>query len=67
MQLGVDLDGSISKAFFVLGGGVQVPLTGRYFFEGSYRYGRVLPRTSVIDGDVGVAAQRVQIGLGLRF
>jgi opacity protein-like surface antigen len=67
VALGVDLDGSISKPFVVIGLGAQLPFKERYFLDGSYRFGHVFPRSGAIDGDSGVNTQRVQLGLGLRF
>jgi opacity protein-like surface antigen len=67
VQLGLDLEGSVTKAFFTLGGGVMRPFKNRYFAEGTYRYGRIFPRTGLIPADKGVNTQRVQLGVGLRF
>ena len=67
VALGVDLDGSISKPFALLGVGVQVPFKERFLLDGSYRFGRIFPRSGEIDGDSGVNTQRVQVGLGVRF
>jgi opacity protein-like surface antigen len=67
VALGVDLDGSISKPFMMLGLGAQLPFKERFFLDGSYRFGRVFARSGAIDGDAGVNTQRVQLGLGVRF
>jgi opacity protein-like surface antigen len=67
VALGVDLDGSISKPYMMIGLGAQLPFKERFFLDGSYRFGRVFPRSGAIDGDSGVSTQRVQLGLGLRF
>ncbi|HEX4346822.1 MAG TPA: outer membrane beta-barrel protein [Vicinamibacterales bacterium] len=67
VALGADLDGHIMKPFATLGLGLQVPVGQKFFLDGSFRYGRVFPRTSEIDGDKAVNASRVQIGLGIRF
>jgi|SwirhisoilCB2_FD_contig_41_10920888_length_1229_multi_2_in_0_out_0_1 opacity protein-like surface antigen len=64
---GVDLQGTVTKALFVLGGGVTVPFASRYFLDGSYRYGRIFARTGVIENDNGINTQRLQIGVGIRF
>lgn len=67
LQLGVDLGGSVSKPFVMVGGGVNVPYKSKYFFDGSVRYGRILARTGVIDGDTGINTLRVQLGFGFGF
>jgi opacity protein-like surface antigen len=64
---GVDLDGTVTKPLFVIGGGVTVPFASRYFVDGSYRYGRIFARTGVIEKDNGINTQRLQIGVGIRF
>lgn len=67
VQLGLDLDGNVTKGFITFGGGVTRPFLNRYFVEGTYRYGRILPRSGEIEDDKGVNTQRVQLGVGLRF
>jgi hypothetical protein len=67
VQLGPDLTGTVTKPFLMIGFGVRRPFRGRYFVDGSYRYGRIFARTSVIDGDVGSNTQRIQVGVGMRF
>jgi opacity protein-like surface antigen len=67
VALGVDLDGSISKAFAVIGVGVQLPFKERFLLDGSYRLGRIFSRSGEIEGDSGVNTQRFQLGLGIRF
>ena len=64
---GVDLDGYVTKAFFLLGAGVNHPMGEKYFLDGSLRLGRVFPRTGLIPGDTGVNTFRVQVGVGRRF
>lgn len=64
---GNDLQGSLTKALMVIGGGVTVPFASRYFADGSYRYGRIFSRSGVIEQDTGVNTQRLQIGVGIRF
>jgi opacity protein-like surface antigen len=64
---GVDLQGTVTKPLFVIGGGVTVPFASRYFVDGSYRYGRIFARTGVIENDNGINTQRLQIGVGIRF
>lgn len=66
-RLGLDLDGHVSKAALVLGAGVSVPLTSRYFIEGSARYGRIFPRGDLIPGDSGTNTQRIEVSAGARF
>jgi opacity protein-like surface antigen len=65
--LGVDLDGSISKASALIGVGVQLPFKERFVLDGSYRFGRIFARSGAIEGDSGVSTQRIQLGLGFRF
>ena len=67
VELGLDLDGRVTKPFFMIGGGVNVPVKRRYFVEGTYRYGRIFARTSQIEDDTAINAQRVQVGFGVRF
>ena len=67
VALGADLDGTIMKPFLTIGAGVSLPVGSRYFVEGSFRYGRIFPRTSEIDGDKANNTQRLQIGFGVRF
>jgi opacity protein-like surface antigen len=67
VQLGFDLDSSVTKPFVMIGGGAQVPFRNRYFVDGSYRYGRIFARTGVIEDDTGMSTQRVQVGVGIRF
>jgi opacity protein-like surface antigen len=67
VQLGLDLSGHITKALLMVGVGVTRPFKNRYFVEGSYRYGRIFPRTGEIEGDKGINTQRLQVGVGLRF
>jgi hypothetical protein len=67
VALGADLDGTIMKPFLVAAVGVSLPIGSRYFLDGSFRYGRVFPRTSEIDGDKANSTLRLQVGFGLRF
>lgn len=67
VALGVDLDGSISKPFVLIGVGVQLPFKERFILDGSYRFGRIFARSGEIEGDAGVSTQRVQVGFGVRF
>jgi opacity protein-like surface antigen len=67
VSTGVDLDGTVTKPLFVIGGGATVPFASRYFVDGTYRYGRIFSRTGVIENDNGINTQRVQVGVGIRF
>jgi len=67
VALGDDLNGTVSKAILVIGGGVTYPFASRYFVDGSYRYGRIFPRTGVIENDSGINTNRLQVGIGARF
>ncbi len=67
VQFGSDLNGTERKALIMFGGGATVTFATRYFVDLSYRYGRILPKTSVIDGDVAINTQRAQVGVGVRF
>jgi opacity protein-like surface antigen len=65
--LGNDLTDSVNKVFITIPIGVQGIFMKRYVIDGSYRYGHILAKSDVIDLDVGVNAQRLQIGFGIRF
>lgn len=67
VQFGSDLNGTERKALIMFGGGATVTFATRYFVDLSYRFGRILPKTSVIDGDVGINTQRAQVGVGVHF
>lgn len=67
VRLGRDLDGHVTKGAVVVGAGVNVPLTSRYFVEGSARYGRILSIDSAVPGDVGTNTTRIQVSFGARF
>jgi hypothetical protein len=67
VELGNDLADSLTKPFFTIPIGVRYTVLKRYFIDGSYRYGRIAARTSQIDQDVAISAQRVQIGFGVRL
>lgn len=66
-RLGLDLDGHLTKAVFVVGGGATMPLTSRYFIEGSVRYGHIFPRKAVIANDTATPTTRFQASFGARF
>ena len=67
VAFGDDLNGTVTKALFTLGGGVTYPLAERYFVDGTFRYGRIFPRGGVIEGDKGINTARLQIGFGVKF
>src|SRR4029077_18792917 len=67
VQCGNDLNGTVTKTMFVIGGGAMYPLSTRYFVDGSFRYGRIFPKTSEIDGDTGINTLRAQVGFGISF
>jgi len=67
ISLGDDLNGTVNKAIFTIGGGVVYPFGERYFIDGTFRYGRIFPRTGVIENDEGINTARLQIGAGIRF
>jgi opacity protein-like surface antigen len=67
VSFGPDLQGTVTKPFMMIGGGVTVPFAQRYYVDGSYRYGRIFAREGVIDADTGISTQRVQIGVGIHF
>jgi opacity protein-like surface antigen len=65
--LGNDLSGSLNKTFLTIPIGVQGIVFHRLLVDGSYRYGHLFAKPDEIDGDVGITAQRLQIGVGVRF
>ncbi|MDB4874458.1 MAG: hypothetical protein JWM41_904 [Gemmatimonadetes bacterium] len=67
VQLGNDLDGSVTKPMVTAGAGATIPLSSRLFGDLSARYGRILAKTSAIPGDQAIDLVRLQAGLGLRF
>jgi opacity protein-like surface antigen len=64
---GNDLNSTLTKLFLTVGAGVTVPLKNRYLVDISYRYGRIFPKTSEIEGDTGINTNRIQAGIGVRF
>jgi opacity protein-like surface antigen len=64
---GNDLNSTLTKLFLTAGAGVTVPFKGRYLVDLSYRYGRIFPKTSEIEGDTGINTNRIQAGIGVRF
>jgi len=67
VRLGNDLAGSTTKGLFVIGVGVFRNFSGRYFFDVSYRYGLIFPKSGTIEGDEALNTQRLQFGVGYRF
>ena len=67
IELGNDLTDSLTKTFVTIPVGVSGRFLKRYVVDGSYRWGRMAPRPDDIDADVAITAQRVQIGIGIRF
>ena len=67
LELGADLSDSLNKGFVMVAFGAQALFAKHFLVDGSYRYGRIAPNAAVIDGDLGINAQRVQIGVGVRF
>ena len=67
VSLGDDLNGTVGKGFIMFGGGANYAFRGRYFADGSLRYGHVLARTGVIENDNGINTLRLQFGVGMRF
>src|SRR5436190_537402 len=59
VQLGADLTGNASKPYLTVGGGLSWTM-GHLVVEASYRYGRILPRTSTIANDTAINTHRVQ-------
>jgi len=66
IQTGSDLDGTVTKGYFMLGGGVTYPFGKRYFVDGSFRYGYVM-KSGDIDNDSGISTVRASIGIGVTF
>jgi opacity protein-like surface antigen len=57
----------VTKTLFVIGGGITTPVSGPWFADLSYRYGRIFANTGAIEDDKGSNVQRVQAGFGIRF
>jgi opacity protein-like surface antigen len=64
---GNDLNSTLTKLFLTVGAGVTLPFKGRYLVDISYRYGRIFPKPSEIENDVGINTNRIQAGIGVRF
>jgi opacity protein-like surface antigen len=67
LQLGADLTGHASKPYVTAGGGLSWTMATHLVVEASYRYARILPRTSLIPNDTAITTHRVQAGVGVRF
>jgi hypothetical protein len=68
IQLGNDLNGAVKKPLIVINGGLIYPLGKQYYVDGSFRYGRVLPKNDDPNqNDTGINTMRAQIGVGVRF
>jgi opacity protein-like surface antigen len=67
VQLGNDLAGSLNKGTFGVLFGVTRDFHERYSLDLSYRYTRIFPRTSEIEGDQGINVNRLQVGVIFRF
>ncbi|HEX7136862.1 MAG TPA: hypothetical protein VF219_03410 [Vicinamibacterales bacterium] len=66
IETGSDLDGTVTKGYFMVGGGVTYTFGKRYFVDGSFRYGYVM-KSSQIDNDAGISTVRASIGIGVTF
>ena len=67
VSTGNDLNSTLTKLYLTVGGGVTLPFKDRYLVDISYRYGRIFPKTSEIEGDTGINTNRIQAGIGVRF
>jgi len=67
VRLGADLEGTITNPYLTGGAGAIWNIGNRYALDASYRYGRMLARTSEIDGDTGIDVNRVRLGGVIRF
>lgn len=67
VQFGSDLHGVEKKAIIIVGGGAAYTFATRYFADFSVRYGRILPKTDVIENDKGINTARLQLGVGVKF
>ena len=65
---GGDLNGSETKAFLMLGGGVTMAFGKRYLGELSYRWGGAFGVTSAVTGSGStLSTNRIQLGIGVTF
>ena len=67
IELGNDLTDSLTKPFVMIPVGVSGTFAKRVVVDGSYRWGRIGAKPEAIDADVVITAQRVQVGIGIRF
>jgi opacity protein-like surface antigen len=67
IQLGSDLAGSLNKGTFAVLFGIARDFHERYALDVSYRYTRIFPKTSDIEGDQGINVNRIQVGVLIRF
>ena len=47
--------------------GVSRNFMEKYFFDVSYRYGPIFPKSGTIEDDKTIQSQRLQLGVGIRF
>ena len=67
VQLGNDLSSSLTKTFLTFGVGTNANIGKRLLVDVGYRYGRILPKTDMIENDQAINTNRVQVGVGIRF
>ena len=67
VQLGSDLAGQMNKSGLGVVLGVTRAFGERLGVDASYRLNRFMAKTSVIDGDQALNAQRLQVGVLYRF
>ncbi len=67
VQLGGDLAGSSTKTTVGVLVGMTKAFGERFGVDVSYRYNRLMPKTDVIDSDEGINAQRLFLGVLVRF
>jgi len=67
VSFGTDLNGKRNKPIIVVGGGLMYPINKSFFLDGSFRYGRILPKTSETENDKGINTARSQLGIGFVF
>ena len=67
VQLGQDLSSTLTKPLVTVGVGTNATFGKRLLVDITYRYGRIFPKTAVIENDVAINTQRLQAGIGIRF
>lgn len=67
VHLGADLSGHVVKPLLMIGAGVTTPISGSWFADLSYRFGRIFTNSGAVEDDKAANTQRVQVGFGLRF